>query len=484
MTGMGTTVDIPEADTPPPLNLSRRVRLGALPGSQWPHLLLAAVFCAAWTVLSVARYLRFGAEEWDLAIFTQGVRGYAHLGAPISDIKGPGFNLLGDHFSPIIATLAPFYRLFPSAVTLLVAQAVLFAVSVAIVSSTAAQLTTRAKGLAVGTAYGLSWGLQRAVDADFHEIAFGVPVIAMVMRQLLLRRWTRAAWWSLPLLLVKEDMGLTVAAVGVVLLLNRRWQSGALLVSGGAAAVSVIVYRVIPWFAPDHHYAYFANLPGGSAVHVHIGAMLLGLVWPVVKWRTLAWVFGITGLLCLRSPLLIVAVPTLAWRFSSADQSYWGTAWHYSAVLMPIVFLAAVDGMVRLERSGPSWARSYARQGVPLMLGAAVAISASMSLTLSELADPATYQGGAHAAALRAADRLIPDGATVETGNPQLAALASRCTVFWPGGDPQAPQYITLDLAWWSPGMTPVAYAEMAHRGWVYVQTFDEQQVVVLRRVG
>jgi uncharacterized membrane protein len=484
MTRMGTTVDLPGADTAPPLNRARPARLAArLPG-RWPHLLLGAGFCAAWTVLSVARYLRFGAQEWDLAIFTQGVRGYAHLGAPVSDIKGPGFSLLGDHFSPIIATLAPVYRVFPSAVTLLVAQTVLFGVSVVVVSSTAEQLTTRAKGLAVGTAYGLSWGLQRAVDADFHEIAFAVPIIAVVARQLLLRRWNRAAWWSLPLLLVKEDMGLTVAAVGVLLLCNRRWQSGALLVSGGAAAVSVIVYRVIPWFSPSHHYAYFSALPGGSAVHAQLGSMLLGLVWPVVKWRTVAWIVGITGLLCLRSPLMVLALPTLAWRFASSDQSYWGTAWHYSAVLMPVVFLAAVDGMVRLERAGPSWARNYARQGVPLMVGAAVAISAGMSLTLSELADPATYGGGAHAAALRAADRLIPDGATVETGNPQLAALASRCTVFWPGGDPVAPQYITLDLSWWSPGMTPVAYAEMAHRGSVYVQTFDQQQVVVVRRVG
>jgi len=32
--------------------------------------------------------------------------------------------------------------------------------------------------------------------------------------------------------------------------------------------------------------------------------------------------------------------------------------------------------------------------------------------------------------------------------------------------------------------MTPVAYAEMAHRGAVYVETFDQQQVVVLHRVS
>ena len=482
---MSTTTEIPpEPDTESPTGRPRLDSLRARFGPPAPHVLLGAVFCAVWTVLSVARYERFGAQEWDLAIFTQGVRGYAHFGAPISDIKGPGFNLLGDHFSPIIATIAPFYRLFPSAVTLLVAQAVLFALSVGVVSSTAELMLTRAKGLAIGAAYGLSWGLQRAVDADFHEIAFAVPLMAVVMRQLMLRRWTRAAWWSLPLLLVKEDMGLSVAAVGLLLLLNRRWQSGSVLVTGGIAAVSLTVYRIIPWFATDHQYAYFSNLPGGSATHVHLGSLFLGLVWPTVKWRTLGWIFGITGLLCLRSPLVVMALPTLAWRFSSANTAYWGTAWHYNAVLMPIVFLAAVDAVVRLDSSRRAWLRSYARQAAPLMAGVAVAVSVSMSLTLSELADPSTYPSGPHVAALRAADRLIPSGATVETGNPQLAALSSRCTVFWPGGDPVAPQYITLDLSWWNPGMTPVAYAETAHRGAVYAEVFDQQQVVVLHRVG
>ena len=44
-------------------------------------------------------YERFADRSWDLAIFTQAVRAYAHGHAPIASIKGPGFDLLGDHFS-------------------------------------------------------------------------------------------------------------------------------------------------------------------------------------------------------------------------------------------------------------------------------------------------------------------------------------------------------------------------------------------------
>ena len=58
------------------------------------------------------------------------MRQLADLHAPVVAIRGPGFNLLGDHFQPIVALVAPFFRVFPTPVTLLVAQALLTAVSV------------------------------------------------------------------------------------------------------------------------------------------------------------------------------------------------------------------------------------------------------------------------------------------------------------------------------------------------------------------
>ena len=93
--------------------------------SGWVLPVLWALGCTvAYAALSVLRFRRFEPTSWDNAIFEQAVRGYAGLGWPVVDIKGPGFNVLGDHFSPITALLAPFYAVVPSAQTLLVAQAV------------------------------------------------------------------------------------------------------------------------------------------------------------------------------------------------------------------------------------------------------------------------------------------------------------------------------------------------------------------------
>ena len=69
-------------------------------------------------------------------IFDQAVRSYAHFQPGISVIKGlhngfgPHFSILGDHWSPILASLAPLYWIYNSPETLLVAQAVLFALAV------------------------------------------------------------------------------------------------------------------------------------------------------------------------------------------------------------------------------------------------------------------------------------------------------------------------------------------------------------------
>jgi hypothetical protein len=116
-----------------------------------PWLIALAVF-AAYVPISVFRYLRLDPTSWDLGIFTEYVKQYAHARAPIVDIRGAGFNLLGDHFHPIVALIAPFFRIFPSPVTLLVAQALLAAVSVVPVSRAAADKLGTGAGRAIGAA--------------------------------------------------------------------------------------------------------------------------------------------------------------------------------------------------------------------------------------------------------------------------------------------------------------------------------------------
>jgi hypothetical protein len=447
------------------------------------HIALGVALFAAYTLVSVLRYARFASPSWDLAIFTEAVKQYAHLHAPVVPLKGE--NILGDHFSPALALLAPLYRLFPSAVTLLVAQAALLAWSAGIISATAEQLLGRARGLCIGIAYGLSFGIQNAVDAEFHETAFAVPLLAVVCRQLLARRWHRAAWWALPLLLVKEDLGLTVAAVGVLLTMpGRRRIAGPALVAAGLGAVAVCLWWVIPHFNPAGAFAYWGKLPGHRGHH-DWWQMIWQPISRLQTWKTIGWTLGITGFLALRSPLLLLAVPTLAWRMLSTDPDYWGTDWHYSAVLMPIVFLAAADAAARIRRSQRTWLRQATDRTLTSLPAIAIACCCALGYGIADLAQPGAWGGGESVAAREAALREIPDGVRVEATQHMLTHLGARTQAYWIGGSKaQAPQFIVLDRQDWEDlpqGLEGAAYGTRLHPGVRYGVAFERGGVTVLR---
>ena len=97
---------------------------------------LTALFALFYGVFSCTMYYTYRVATYDLGIFDQGIRSYAHFGAGISIAKGlhnfgvANFSILGDHFSPIDVLLAPLYWIYDSPCDLLIAQAVLFALAI------------------------------------------------------------------------------------------------------------------------------------------------------------------------------------------------------------------------------------------------------------------------------------------------------------------------------------------------------------------
>ncbi|QOV37854.1 DUF2079 domain-containing protein [Streptomyces ferrugineus] len=396
-------------------------------GRREPWLLAVALF-VGYAVVSVGRYRHLGQRSWDLGIFEQVIRSYAHLQAPIADLKGPGFNILGDHFSPVTALLAPLYRVFPSPVTLLLAQAALFALSAVPVTRAAARLLGRWGGLAIGVAYGLSWGLQQAVDFDFHEICFALPLIAFSLEALLAQRWRAALVWAMPLVLVKEDLGFTVTAIALVVAWRARQESPRAMRYAigvavfGVVALVVTLLLVIPSFNSAGTYDYWSKVDESGG-----GGPFDGLD---TKLRTLCWLLIPTsGLLALRSPILLVALPTIGWRFVSSYPQYWGTDWHYNAVLMPIVTLALVDALGTARHSTRAWLRSYVRH-LPAAVAAA-SLALTTSLPLAALTESEIYRKPERVSAIERLLAEVPDGASVEANIAPISRLTSRCRVFW-----------------------------------------------------
>jgi uncharacterized membrane protein len=287
---------------------------------------LFGILFAVYATLSLQRHAQFLTTGWDLGIFEQEVRSYAAGQLPTSLLKGVGYPLLGDHFSPIVALLAPVYLVFPRAETLLVAQALLFAVAVIPLALWAQRAHGRGTAVVIGLAYGLSWGIASAVTFDFHEIAFAVPLISFSLCALGQHRPRAALLWAAPLVLVKEDLGVTLAVIGALAIAQGARRSGIAAIVGGIGATVFETLVAIPAFSESGANDYTGQISAGSAI-----GSLLSWSDDAIKLTTLLLLLVPTALIALRSPLLLVAVPTLAWRMASDNSFYWGTAFHYGS---------------------------------------------------------------------------------------------------------------------------------------------------------
>lgn len=485
---------VPEgASGPVPEPPSGTARAGFL-GSAWPVAGITVVAFGLYLALTLTRWNRWENPSWDLAIFEQAVAGWAHLGWPIVDIKGPGFNQLGDHFSPLLIVLAPFYRMFPSPVTLLVAQCVLIAVSIVPITFVARRLLGDGTGLAVGSAYALSWGIQSAVDVQFHEYALAVPLLAFGLAAALEQRWRPACLWIALLLGVKEDLGLTVAGFGLVLWLWGERRRGAWMMGIGTVGMALVLLVVIPIFNPNNRYDYWGRLGDGeSADPASLGDLVAG-AWhtaisvftPAVKYETVFLLLVITAFVALRSPLLLMTVPTMLWRFAGSTEYYWGSTWHYSVILMPMLFAAAIDGLRLLRASPRGWLRGYARLAPTIMV--VIAVGLCLRFPFGDLLRAETWERPERVAVAERAVATVPPGASVVSDIGLIVQLASDRTVYWVGtvGDAQ-PDYVVIDRrAGWgdNPPLDAATYGAQLVDGAEFELVFDEGDLSVARRAG
>lgn len=460
--------------------LWKRVREGVRrqPPAAWVTAGLA--FVAYW-LYATLQWRRFESPSWDLTIFTQLLQRYAAFEAPIVTVKGADYNLWGDHFHPLLMVLTPFYAAFPSAYTLLVLQAALTAISVFFVAKTADEHLGRAGGWLIGGAYAFSWGVQQAMAVQFHEVAMGAPILAISLWLLLRERWVPAAIWAGLLVFVKEDLGLTVFMFGLVLgWRSRRWLLGGLLAAWGVVMFVLTLTVILPAFNTQGQYDY------GHYISLSDPLGLIGeLFTSDQRMATALLLVACTGLFMLRSSIGLLVLPTLGWRFLSSNPGHWGQSWHYSLLLMPIAYLAAVDGIAALGKSSRPFLRAYARHGAVIVATFAVAIS--NQLPLFELRNPTQWETGERQAAAQQVLETVPANVTVGTDVSLMHyLLADGRHVYFVGtaGNP-VEDYLVLDTiaGGWSGSVNAAQLGKQFHPGTTWELIFNEQGYQVARRI-
>jgi uncharacterized membrane protein len=455
--GTGTTTE----GTPPaqPSQPGQPEQTAAQPDAnqgRWrnPHLIavgaLTAVMAALYCVFALAQFYRFRTSSYDLVIFDEAVRSYSHFLPGTSIIKGlhngfgPHFSELGDHWSPILAVLAPFYWLYSGPQTLLVAQAVLFALAIPPLWV----FTRRAFGggrkaiigaYLVSVAYALSWPIASALAFDFHEVAFAPLLIAIALERLQAGRLRTALFALAALLLVKEDMGLLVAGIGIYLavarprVVRRQLLVGCILIVGGLLDTVIATYVLIPAFGgrSDYYWAYTALGANGQQAVGHLVTHPLSslklLITPRVKLVTMLWLFGAFCFLPLRSPIALATIPLLLERMmANLFGNWWVTSYQYNAYLVIILACAAVDGAARLDRS--LLLRRYLAAGRAGQPAAEAAGPAPATATAGGTQAAAT---GAESPEAAAADTRVtkPRAGRGTPGTVALGCAAAMCAV-------------------------------------------------------
>ncbi|MFF6984707.1 DUF2079 domain-containing protein [Streptomyces sp. NPDC008343] len=468
---------------PRPQSTSSTEPAGRRPHTRWAYV-LAGGFFVLFMAVSLRRHNRLLSLGYDLGIFEQVIQSYAHGHLPVSEVKGPDFPVLGDHFSPVLALIAPLYRLWSSPQCLLVVQAALIAASIAPLALWARRKLGRAAGWVIAVVYGASWGIASGVGFDFHEVAFAVPLLAMSLTLLAQDRLRAAAWWALPLLLVKEDLGFTTAVIGLLITWRGERRFGLWIAVTGIVGSLLEMLVILPAFSPYSSFTYFGYLESSPDVGVGFGDVLyrftVGLITPADKALTLVLLLAPTLFLALRSPLLWIAVPTLGWRFLSSNASHWGTGYHYSLILMPIVFVAFIDALARRNSSPASLRRHLAGSG-------AVCLLLLPQFPLWQLSQPVTWRNDSRVAAAHQVLGQIPDGDTVQAANELVPQLAGRTSVSVYGytNSRPAPEWIVLDTGYavWPLNLeqTRSAIADEQRRGY---RLLDQQRGFVLLHRG
>jgi uncharacterized membrane protein len=435
------TMRPPSPNTPPPAAEPVRSLLARLAA-------LVAVLAWLGTLLVVCavKYRNFLYTDFDLAIFAQALLG-AVRGEWFSSIRG--MHWLGDHSSLLLLSLAPIAAVWRSALLLPWAQACALALG-------AWPLFVHARRRfgdeRVAAAFAAAWVLQPSLGYlalfEFHPETLATPLLLGAAVALSAGRSRTALVCGALAALAKEDVALPLAVLGAVHLVRgrgtRRTGFALVGVALGSLALSFLVLKPLLAHGEADYGAMYARWGRGPlAIVTHLlrdpGAALASF-WTtpgdaadsLAKAQYWLHAFGPVLGAALLSPLtLLPALPVLAEHFLSSRIEQHTIVYQYTALTLPFVALAAVDGLANVARHRAA----VARLGAALLLAAAAASQCAFGpfapVPIWRAHEPTerTWPDGRDRALARWRETFqdkLPETGVVVADFPSLAPLANR----------------------------------------------------------
>lgn len=334
-------------------------------GVSWPDI-LALIICAwsflIWLNLLYTKFLYFGYYDWDLAMYAQATWALSH-GVFHSSLFGTNF--LTNHAEYIAFFIAPVYRLFPSALTLVVFK---------ILSLTAGSyffylIVKKLLGPALGLIFLLLYLVHPAnlfmMIYEFHFENLAIVFIFMMFYFMLENRLFAFLVSAFFATLVKENISLVVFLFGFYALLTKKdkklaWFSGPLFL-GGIFFILTMFYitphlRALDGINSSNQYIsmYWDSGDKASTLPV-IFAKNFHTHWKMF-WSPLnrhyIWVlFAPFHVLPYLSPLtLLLGTTIFLQHFFAPNYQMHTLHYHYAATAVIFIFLACAQSFVLLKK--------------------------------------------------------------------------------------------------------------------------------------
>ncbi len=331
-----------------------------LPG--WLAIGLAIIFTAVFLWFNTRQYLTFSLQAPDIDRFDQAIWNTLRGRFLFSTI--PNKSILAYHFSPYMALLSPLLLLWSDVRILFAAQLIGIAATGLILFKI---IDDKRPWLALILliAFYFNAALQQVALLELRRVTLAMPFIALAIYGLYKdKRWLMLLGIVLSLL-VKEDLGLIVVAMGIYLLIVKRdWRWGIPITLLGLVWTIAMVVWVLPAIRGGF-YDQISYFSGWGASPQEIADNILTNPGAIIRvmfdekgmaalWRT----FLPLGLILpfLAPEFLLMSVPLLGlYLLSSEPEMHQLERW-YLAPLLPIFFAALAVALVRLPRRYAGWA--------------------------------------------------------------------------------------------------------------------------------
>lgn len=303
-------------------------------------------------ISSIARHELFNSGG-DLAFFDQCVYLISQGKNPISSVLG--FHALADHAAWILYPIALLYKIYPTVYWLFLVQSLslsLGAIPAYFLSINAGLKESQA--IVIVVIYLLYPLIYNANLLEFHPDTIAVPALFMAI---LSARKQKIVWFCASVIVIlgcKAVLSLTVAAMGVGLLLfEKRQLYGIIAIATGIAWFLIANKIIIPFFGHDaalinrhlYRYSYLGNSFSETLKIILLQPKLIfSNIFSLINLEYLFYLFVpvIWGLRPKYMIYMIAAIPCLALNLLADHPSQKNLIWHYSLPIIPFLTLSLI----------------------------------------------------------------------------------------------------------------------------------------------